>query len=140
VNVTPKFGPGLKLPSPRIAKLVAVPLIVPSTGTFSVAPTDWKLTRLSVGPAPVLIWKPVAESVRNEPRLSVSLSAVKTSDWKPWLLKVKVAETATPSPLLSVIEPLIGLPGRNWTPPEETVMPLVPPAPVEMKCVPVPSW
>ena len=44
-----------------------------------VAPADPKLTSVSVGPAPVLIWKFEAVSCRNDPRLIVSWSAWKTN-------------------------------------------------------------
>ena len=70
----PKFGPGLKLPSPRIAKLVAVPEMT-KLPAVSFALTDGEADEVLRRVAPVLIWKPVADSVRNEPRLSVSLSA-----------------------------------------------------------------
>ena len=63
--------------------------------TVTVAPAEPKLTSGSFGPAPVLIWKFDAVSCRNEPRLIVSWSALKTNALKPLLSNWNVAETAT---------------------------------------------
>ena len=100
---------------------------------------------MSVGPAPVLIEKFVAVSCRNDPRLIVSWSALKTNALKPVLSNWNVAVTAQWSASgPSVIEPLIVLPGRNWTPLDFTVIPLAPPTPLWKLTLPLsidsPKW
>ena len=95
------------------------------------APTEAKLTIGWFASAPVSSRKFDAVRLRNEPRLIVSWSALKTNALKwPSVVKVNAAETATVSASgPSLIVPLTALPGRNWTPPEETTMPVVPSAP-----------
>jgi len=48
---------------------------------FTVAPTEAKLTRSWVGPAPVFRLKFVAVKVRNDPTLICSVSTLKTNAW-----------------------------------------------------------
>ena len=93
----------------------------------------------------MLIWKFEAVSCRNDPRLIVSWSALKTNALKPLLSNWNDAVTAQWSASgPSVIEPLTVLPGRNWTPLDLTVIALVPPTPVLNETFPfttdIPKW
>ena len=143
-SVTPKPVPALNEPSPRKEKLVAEPEMV-RPATLTVAPAEPKLTSVSVGPAPVLIEKFVAVSCRNDPRLIVSWSALKTNALKPLLSNWNEAVTAQWSLSgRSVIDPLTALPGRNWTPLDFTVIALAPPMPLWNETFPfttdIPKW
>ena len=129
-NWTPKLSPAEKLPSPRNAKLDALPVIV-RPPTVMLALAEPKLTSFCVAVAPVLTWKLDAVSVRNDPRLIESWSALNRNAFSPPPSNWNVAETASvPASGPSVIDPWTALPGRNCTPLEATVNWLVPPGPV----------
>jgi hypothetical protein len=125
---TPKPGFVLKSPLPRNAKLRASPPITMSPIRTS-APTETNETSSSLPLAPVSSLKSTAVIVSSEPSVIRSVSAW---NWNALTLPFSnssVARTASVSIGLgrtsvgsavrrSVIEPEIGLPGRNFTPPE----------------------